>query len=121
MANEFEFLRSRWPKLAALGADASRLVEFSPVTALSSLRDYCEWAADITLDLLGNALPPETSQDDRIAAMQALGTVPAEIIQKYYDILATRVPVPGNPLSGRTHSVRRESRGSACLNCRSRS
>ena len=98
MANEFEFLRSRWPKLAALGADAARLVDFSPVTALSTLRDYCEWAADITLDLLGNPLPPETPQLERLSALKAMGSVPPDILQKFVNIQATENRSGGNPL-----------------------
>jgi len=98
MANEFEFLRARWPKLAALGADAARLVDFSPVTALSTLRDYCEWAADIALDLLGNPLPPETPQLERLSALKAMGMVSPDILQKFYNIQATEDRVGGNPL-----------------------
>lgn len=98
MANEFEFLRSRWPKLAALGADAARLVDFSPVTALSSLRDYCEWAADITLDVLGNPMAPDTPQLERLSALKAMGSVPPDILQKFHNIRATEDRVSGNPL-----------------------
>jgi hypothetical protein len=98
MANEFEFLRSRWPKLAALGADAARLVDFSPVTALSSLRDYCEWAADITLDLLGNPMAPDTPQLERLSALKALGSVPPDILQKFHNIRSTEDRVSANPL-----------------------
>lgn len=98
MANEFEFLRSRWPKLAALGADAARLVDFSPVTALSSLRDYCEWAADITLDVLGNPMAPDTPQLERLSALKAMGSVPPDILQKFHNIRATEDRVSSNPL-----------------------
>jgi len=98
MANEFDFLRTRWPKLAALGADASRLVDISPVTALASLRDYCEWAADISLDLLDNPMAPDTDQMERLSAMKAMGSVPPEILEKFHNIRTTEDSMSTSPL-----------------------
>ena len=48
MAQNYDFLRAHWPKLAALASDAMRLVDISPSVSLSSMRTF-EWASGIIL------------------------------------------------------------------------
>jgi|GEM_PF-2740313 len=86
MASEFDFLRVKWPKLAAIAADASRLVDISPSSAINSLQTYCQWAADIALDIFEIQVSGGASQMERLEAIQASGLVPAEILQKFHNV-----------------------------------
>ncbi len=86
MASEFDFLRVKWPKLAAMAADASRLADVSPSSALSSLRTYCEWATDIALDFYELQVAGGASQIEKLEALQTSGMVPAEILQKFHNV-----------------------------------
>ncbi len=86
MASEFDFLRMKWPKLAAMAADASRLADISPSSSVSSLRTYCEWASDIALDLYEIQVGGGASQIEKLEALQASGLVPAEILQKFHNV-----------------------------------
>lgn len=100
MASEFDFLRAKWPKLAAMAADASRLVDISPTSSMSSLRIYCEWAADIALDLYEIQVPGGASQIEKLEALQASGYVPAEILQKFHNIRSAGNRVTSDLTSG---------------------
>ena len=86
MASEFDFLRVKWPKLAAMAADATRLADVSPSSALSSLRTYCEWATDIALDLYELQVAGGASQIEKLEALQTSGMVPAEVLQKFHNV-----------------------------------
>lgn len=86
MSSEFDFLRIKWPKMAALAADASRLVEISPSSAIASMRTFCEWASDIALDMYKVQVMPGATQMEKLEALQATGRVPAEILQKFHNI-----------------------------------
>jgi len=86
MASEFDFLRVKWPKLAAMAADATRLADVSPSSALSSLRTYCEWATDIALDFYELQVAGGASQIEKLEALQTSGMVPAEILQKFHNV-----------------------------------
>lgn len=86
MASEFDFLRMKWPKLAAMAADASRLADISPSSSVSSLRTYCEWASDIALDLYEIQVGGGASQIEKLEALQASGLVPAEVLQKFHNV-----------------------------------
>jgi hypothetical protein len=86
MASEFDFLRVKWPKLAAMAADATRLADVSPSSALSSLRTYCEWATDIALDLYELQVAGGASQIEKLEALQTSGLVPADILQKFHNV-----------------------------------
>jgi len=86
MPSEFEFLRPRWPKLAALGADSSRLVESSAVSALVTMRTFCEWVVDISLDILNIPVERDAPQVERIELLKESGEVPTEILAKLHRI-----------------------------------
>lgn len=87
MAREFDFLRSRWPRLAALGNDASRLAEASPSICIKTLNKFCEQAAIMAMEQLKITPFPEDTQEDRLDALKTSGT-PAEILQKFHNVLA---------------------------------
>ncbi|NLG36804.1 MAG: DUF4145 domain-containing protein [Clostridiales bacterium] len=72
--------------MAALAADASRLVEVSPSSAIASMRTFCEWAADIALDIYKVQVVSGVTQMEKLEALQATGRVPAEILQKFHNI-----------------------------------
>jgi len=86
MAREFDFLRNRWPRLAALGNDASRLAEASPSICIRTLNKYCEQAAVMAMEQLKITPFPEDTQEDRLDALKTSGT-PAEILQKFHNVL----------------------------------
>ena len=86
MASEFDFLRVKWPKLAAMAADATRLADVSPSSSLLSLRTFCEWACDITLDFYELQVAGGASQIEKLEALQASGMVPSEILQKFHNV-----------------------------------
>ena len=86
MASEFEFLRARWPKLAALGANASRLVDISPSSAISSMRTYCEWVAEILLDMFHIQAPEGVDQAERLEILKNSNAMPTDILQKMHAI-----------------------------------
>ncbi len=84
---DFNFLRIRWPKLAAIAADASRLVEVSPTSAIGTMQNFCEWAADIALDFYDIDTPNGTAQPQKLESLKATGRVPAEILAKFHNIM----------------------------------
>jgi hypothetical protein len=86
MASEFDFLRVKWPKLAAMAADATRLADVSPSSALLSLRTFCEWATDIALDFYELQVAGGASQIEKLEALQSSGMVPSEILQKFHNV-----------------------------------
>ena len=86
MASEFDFLRVKWPKLAAMAADATRLADVSPSSSLLSLRTYCEWSCDIALDFYELQVAGGASQIEKLEALQASGMVPSEILQKFHNV-----------------------------------
>lgn len=86
MASEFDFLRGKWPKLAAIAADASRLVDIIPESAMKSLEKFAMWSADIALDIYEIQVPGGATQLEKLEALQACGYVPVEILQKYHNV-----------------------------------
>lgn len=86
MASEFDFLRGKWPKLAAIAADASRLVDIIPTSAMKSLEKYTMWSADIALDIYEIQVPGGATQLEKLEALQACGYVPVEVLQKFHNV-----------------------------------
>jgi len=86
MASEFDFLRGKWPKLAAIAADASRLVDIIPASAMKSLEKFTLWSADIALDIYEIQVPGGATQLEKLEALQACGYVPVEILQKFHNV-----------------------------------
>lgn len=88
MPSEMDFLRAKWPKLAALGSEAERLIQVSPVGAIDCLQSFCAWAMDISLDMLGIQIASNASDEERLNALYASGLMPADIIDKFQIILS---------------------------------
>ena len=86
---DFNFLRIKWPKLAAIAADASRLVEVSPASAVATMQNFCEWATDIALDLYAIKSQNGTTQQEKMEALRATGNVPTEILTRMNNILVS--------------------------------
>jgi len=86
MASEFDFLRGKWPKLAAIAADASRLADIIPSSAMKSLEKFTNWSADIALDIYEIQVPGGATQLEKLEALQACGYVPVEILQKFHNV-----------------------------------
>ena len=86
MASEFDFLRGKWPKLAAIAADASRLVDIIPTSAMKSLEKFTMWSADIALDIYEIQVPGGATQLEKLEALQACGYVPVEVLQKFHNV-----------------------------------
>ncbi|MEX1376461.1 MAG: hypothetical protein AB1Z23_03195 [Eubacteriales bacterium] len=86
MASEFDFLRGKWPKLAAIAADASRLVDIIPASAMKSLEKFTMWSADVALDIYEIQVPGGATQLEKLEALQACGYVPVEILQKFHNV-----------------------------------
>ncbi len=86
MASEFDFLRGKWPKLAAIAADASRLVDIIPSSAMKSLEKFTMWTADIALDIYEIQVPGGATQLEKLEALQACGYVPVEVLQKFHNV-----------------------------------
>lgn len=86
MASEFDFLRAKWPKLAAIAADASRLVDIIPSSAMKSLEKYSNWCADIALDVYEIQVSGGASQLQKLEALQASGFVPVEVLQRFHNV-----------------------------------
>jgi len=86
MASEFDFLRGKWPKLAAIAADASRLVDIIPSSAMKSLERFTMWSADIALDIYEIQVPGGATQLEKLEALQACGYVPVEVLQKFHNV-----------------------------------
>lgn len=84
---DFNFLRIKWPKLAAIAADAGRLVEVSPASAISTMQNFCEWAADIALDFYEINTQNGITQQEKIDTLKATGHVPADILERYRDVM----------------------------------
>jgi hypothetical protein len=84
---DFNFLRIKWPKLAAIAADASRLVEVSPSSAISTMQNFCEWAADIALDLNDIAAQNGITQQEKLETLKATGHAPADIIGRFQNVM----------------------------------
>jgi len=95
MAHEFDFLRSRWPRLAALGNDAARLAQSSPSSSVRTLNRFCEMAAIMAMEQLKITSIPDDTQDDRIDALKTSG-VPFEILAKFHNVkvaMETQTPL----------------------------
>ena len=86
---DFNFLRIKWPKLAAIAADASRLVEVSPASAMATMQNFCEWAADIVLDLYDIGTQNGITQQEKLETLRATGHVPPEVIARFNNILVS--------------------------------
>lgn len=86
MASEFDFLRGKWPKMAAIAADASRLVDIIPSSAMKSLEKFTLWSADIALDIYEIQVPGGATQLEKLEALQACGYVPVEVLQKFHNV-----------------------------------
>lgn len=84
---DFNFLRIKWPKLAAIAADAGRLVEVSPSSAISTMHNFCEWAADIALDFYDIDTQNGITQQEKLDTLKATGHVPADILNRFHDIM----------------------------------
>lgn len=84
---DFNFLRIKWPKLAAIAADASRLVEVSPSSAISTMQNFCEWAADIALDLNDIKTQSGITQQEKIETLKAIGHAPTDIIGRFQNVM----------------------------------
>lgn len=84
---DFNFLRIRWPKLAAIAADASRLVEVSPTSAIGTMQNFCEWAADIALDFYDIDTPNGTAQPQKLELLKSTNRVPPEVLSKFQNIM----------------------------------
>ncbi len=84
---DFNFLRIKWPKLAAIAADASRLVEVSPSSAVSTMQNFCEWATDIALDLYSVRVQNGITQQEKMDLLGSTGNVPTEIVTRMNNIL----------------------------------
>jgi len=84
---DFNFLRIKWPKLAAIAADASRLVEVSPSSAISTMQNFCEWAADIALDLYDIKTQSGITQQEKIETLKATGNAPVDVIGRFQNVL----------------------------------
>ena len=84
---DFNFLRIKWPKLAAIAADAGRLVEVSPASAIQTMQNFCEWAADIALDFYEINAQNGTTQQEKIDTLRATGHVPADIVERFRSIM----------------------------------
>lgn len=84
---DFNFLRIKWPKLAAIAADAGRLVEVSPASAIATMQNFCEWAADIALDLYDINTQNGITQQEKLDTLKATGTVSHDILTRFQDIM----------------------------------
>lgn len=84
---DFNFLRIKWPKLAAIAADAGRLVEVSPASAISGMQNFCEWAADIALDYYEINTQTGITQQEKLDTLKATGHVPGDILERFHDIM----------------------------------
>ncbi len=84
---DFNFLRIKWPKLAAIAADAGRLVEVSPSSAISTMHNFCEWAADIALDFYDIDTQNGITQQEKLDTLKATGHVPADILNRFHEIM----------------------------------
>lgn len=83
MPSEMDFLRAKWPKLAALGSEAERLMQITPAGAIECLQSFCSWAADISLELLDIRIDPGASDDEKLNALYASGLMPPEVVEKF--------------------------------------
>lgn len=84
---DFNFLRIKWPKLAAIAADAGRLVEVSPASAISTMQNFCEWAADIALDFYDINTQNGITQQEKLDTLRTTGHVPQEIIERFRSVM----------------------------------
>lgn len=100
---DFNFLRIRWPKLAAIAADASRLVEVSPTSAIGTMQNFCEWAADIALDFYDIDTPNGTAQPQKLEMLKSTSRVPPEILTKFQNIMNGGTETSSNYRSYRMH------------------
>jgi hypothetical protein len=83
---DFNFLRIKWPKLAAIAADAGRLVEVSPSSAISTMQNFCEWATDIALDFYDINTQNGITQQEKLETLKAAGHVPGDILTRFHNI-----------------------------------
>ena len=100
---DFNFLRIRWPKLAAIAADASRLVEVSPTSAIGTMQNFCEWAADIALDFYDIDTPNGTAQPQKLEMLKSTGRVPPEVLTKFQNIMSGGAGTTSSYRSYRMH------------------
>jgi hypothetical protein len=84
---DFNFLRIKWPKLAAIAADASRLVEVSPASAVSTMQGFCEWAADIALDMYDISTQNGITQQEKLETLKATGHVPTDVLGRFQNVM----------------------------------
>ncbi|MDD4796900.1 MAG: NPCBM/NEW2 domain-containing protein [Eubacteriales bacterium] len=83
MPSEMDFLRAKWPKLAALGSEAERLMQITPAGAIECLQSFCSWAADISLELLDIRIAAGAADEEKLGALYASGLMPPEIVEKF--------------------------------------
>lgn len=88
MAQDFSFLRARWPKLAALASDAKRLVTISPTVSISSMLTFCEWASEAILYIANVPVAEDASLAEKLDAMHRTPSIPQEIITRFENIQA---------------------------------
>ncbi len=86
MAHEFDFLRTRWPRMAALGNDAARIADASPSVCVRTLNRYCEMAAIMAMEQLKISSIPDDTQEERLDALRTSGA-PSEILQKFTNVM----------------------------------
>lgn len=86
MASEFDYLRIKWPKLAALATNAARLVDASPSSAIGTMRTFAEWVSDIALEQENIQLSPAASQMDKLEALESSGKIEDDIVSRLHEI-----------------------------------
>jgi len=84
---DFNFLRIKWPKLAAIAADAGRLVEVSPADAISAMQNFCDWAADIALDMYDIGRQNGITQQEKLETLKATGHVPTDVLGRFQNVM----------------------------------
>ncbi|MDD3243463.1 MAG: NPCBM/NEW2 domain-containing protein [Eubacteriales bacterium] len=83
MPSEIDFLRTRWPKLAAIGAEAERLMSITPAGSIECMQSFCSWAADICLELLDIPVENVATDAEKLNALYASGLIPVDIVEKF--------------------------------------
>lgn len=88
--SDFQFLRSKWPKLAAVAADASRMLEVSPSSAISSMKTFVDWSADKLLDLYDIKPVPNATLVEKLEVLKASGQISQDMLAKFHAIRAAQ-------------------------------
>lgn len=78
----FEFLRSRWPDLAAMGGFAEQYAHTDPASALVKLRTYVESMVQGIYRELGIQLPAVSNLNDLLRAPVFTDAVPRAVVLK---------------------------------------